>query len=366
MNFRPRFEPDWSVSPGATIRAIMASRNLLEADVSAQLDLDLEDLSDLIEGRKAIDQRMADRLAEVLGTSPKFWLRREESFRQARSPARGEDLAGERSSFIANLPVSDMRKLGWISDYDRNTRNEAVLSFFEDEFGDWRRNGRDLLEAVAFRTSQTHAAVPAAVAAWLRQGVIQARQLPRKNWNADTLRRSLDSIRILSREKNPTVFFPKLVEIGLQAGVSVVCVRTPKGCRASGATHFAPDGTPIIQLSFRYRSDDHFWFTVFHEIGHLILHHNSPMFVEGIDCLASDEEAEADKFAQNTLIPPSSQHEISEIGRDFKKIMRFARRCGISAGIVVGQMQKRNLLRYDEMNFLKTRYDWSQVKPFTP
>jgi HTH-type transcriptional regulator/antitoxin HigA len=180
MSDRSAFERDWRVPPGETVRAIMASRQMLDGDVSAQLDLTLEGLADLICGRIAIDLELADRLAEVFGPSSRFWLTRETLYRQPPQATPPGDLAGEQSAFIARLPVADMRKLGWIDAYDRTSRRDIVLRFFEDDHGDWRRNGRDLLEAVAFRTSPSHAADPAAVAAWLRQGLRQARSLARQ------------------------------------------------------------------------------------------------------------------------------------------------------------------------------------------
>lgn len=365
MSDRSAFERDWRVSPGETVRAIMASREMLDGDVSARLDLTPEGLADLISGRIAIDRDLADRLAEVFGASSRFWLTRETLYRKAAQATPPEDLAAEQYAFIARLPVAAMRKLDWIDAYDRTSRQDMVLRFFEDDYGDWRRNGRDILEAVAFRTSPSHVADPAAVAAWLRQGVRQARSLSCSDWNPDGLVQALDDIRALTRLKNPSVFFPQLVDLGQRYGVAIVCVRTPAGCRASGATHFASWGVPIVQLSFRYRSDDHFWFTVFHEIGHLLLHRASPMFVEGSDYIAGEEESEADTFAQDTLIRPHFQDEFLNLGRDFKRVMRFAKRAGISPGIVVGQMQKRGLIRYDQLNFLKTRYDWSEVADVT-
>lgn len=364
MSDRSAFERDWRAPPGATIRAIMASRGMLDGDVSAKLDLTPEDLTELINGQAVIDRDLADRLAAAFGPSARFWLAREMLYRHPPQPTPPEGWAEERTAFIARLPVADMRKLGWIDAYDRTSRQEVVLRFFEDDYGDWRRNGRDILEAVAFRTSPSHVADPAAVAAWLRQGIRQARNLHCADWNPGGLVQALVAIRALTREKNPRTFFPKLVDLGQQCGVAIVCVRTPSGCRASGATHFSPWGVPIIQLSFRYRSDDHFWFTVFHEIGHLLLHRDSPMFVEGVDYISGQEEAEADAFAQDTLIENNIQDDMLSLGSDFKKVMRFAKRAGVSPGIVVGQMQKRGLVRYDQLNFLKTRYNWSQVEDF--
>lgn len=360
------FDHDWRVPPGATVQDIMASRDLLSGDVSAQLDLSIDDFEGLLNGSMSIDAGLALRLADVLGPKPAFWLKREEIFRRRGGSSDPEALEDSKAAFLKMLPLRDMKAFGWLSEDDGLTRTEAALRFFEDDYGDWRRNGRDLLQAVAFRTSKTMEANSAAVAAWLRQGVVQSNAVKCDGWSPQKLAEAVADIRPLTRLSAPATFFPKLVEIGQRAGVAIVFVRTPSGCRASGATHFSPSGTPIIQLSFRYRADDHFWFTVMHEIGHLVLHPASPMFVEGAEFVSGEEEAEADRFAQDTLIPPAMQTELLGLGRDFKKVMRFAKRAGVSPGVVVGQMQKRGLIRYDQLNFLKTRYDWSELKVANP
>jgi HTH-type transcriptional regulator/antitoxin HigA len=365
MNDRSLFERDWLVSPGTTVQDIMSSRQMLHGDVSAQLDLTLEGLEELIGGRMAIDQDLASRLAGLFGPSALFWIKREKLFRQPPNPC-AESLPVAQAEFLDQLPLRDMTAFGWLAPYDRASKRDAALSFFEDDYGDWRRNGRDVLEAVAFRTSVAHETNAAAVAAWLRQGVIQAQALECSNWDRPALADAVSQMKVLTRIKEPELFFPKLVELGRSVGVAIVFVRTPTGCRASGATHFSTSGTPIVQLSFRYRSDDHFWFTVFHEIGHLILHASSPMFVEGGDYISGEEEAQADRFAQDALIAPELQGELPGLGKDFKKVMRFAKRAGVSPGIVVGQMQKRGLVRYDQLNFLKVRYDWSQMRTVSP
>lgn len=362
MTDRSSFERDWRVSPGATVRDIMSSREMLHGDVSAQLDLTLEGLSDLIDGSLPIDHDLASRLADLFGPSAPFWIKRDDLFRNPSPSSSPDSLALEQMKFLDQLPLRDMKAFGWLAAYENGSKRDAALSFFEDDYGDWRRNGRDILEAVAFRTSAAHQTNPAAVAAWLRQGAIQARGVECSEWEPSALAAVVGSIKPLTRIKDPAVFFPKLVDLGRAAGVAIVFVRTPTGCRASGATHFSSSGTPIIQLSLRYRSDDHFWFTVLHEFGHLILHASSPMFVEGSDYISGEEEAEADAFAQNALICPELQGELSGLGKDFKKVLRFAKRAGVSAGVVVGQMQKRELIRYDQLNFLKVRYDWSQMK----
>ena len=114
-------------------------------------------------------------------------------------------------------------------------------------------------------------------------------------------------------------------------------------------------------LSFRYLSDDHFWFTFFHEAAHLILHREKYIFLEGDDRLSSDEEEEANKFAADTLIPPEFQAEMMSLPAETRAVMRFARKVGVSRGIVVGQLQHRGLLRRNQLNNLKHRYTWSEA-----
>src|SRR4029077_16981261 len=132
-----------------------------------------------------------------------------------------------------------------------------------------------------FKTSPTFESDPGAVAAWLRQGEIEASEISCEKWDRDRFRHELSAIRKLTREKNPCVFLPELIQRCSACGVAVVVLRAPTKCRASGASRFLSTGTALMMLSFRYLSDDHFWFAFFHEAGHLLLHSDNSIFLEG-------------------------------------------------------------------------------------
>jgi hypothetical protein len=117
----------------------------------------------------------------------------------------------------------------------------------------------------------------------------------------------------------------------------------------------------MVVLSFRYLSEDHFWFTFFHEVGHLLLHGRSFTFVD-IDTAATDErEREANAFAATTLVPAARQGDMAMLGARSQHILRFAASIGLSPGIVVGQMQHQGLLGPGNLNFLKRRYTWDDI-----
>jgi Zn-dependent peptidase ImmA (M78 family) len=117
----------------------------------------------------------------------------------------------------------------------------------------------------------------------------------------------------------------------------------------------------MVILSFRYLSDDHFWFTFFHELGHLLLHKSSMTFVDGEPGISGDLEIEANEFAADSLIPPSRRDELMDLPASKEQIIRFAYSVGVSAGVVVGQMQHRDVLNPKQMNFLKRRFNWQQI-----
>ena len=231
----------------------------------------------------------------------------------------------------------------------------------------------------AFKTSRSFENRPSSVAAWLRQGEIEAASIETEHWNADGFLESLGSVRSLTPAKGPGQFIPKLQEVCARNGVAVVIIRSPSGCRASGATRFVGPTKAILQLSFRYLTDDHFWFTFFHEAGHLLLHGNQrffasvlgdtkPWILEGLsqDGAGDAEEEEANQFASSVLIPDRLRPELMALRANQRAIMRFAVRLGISPGMVVGQMQHQGQISFDQMNYLKRRFMWESGVSFQP
>jgi Zn-dependent peptidase ImmA (M78 family) len=114
-----------------------------------------------------------------------------------------------------------------------------------------------------------------------------------------------------------------------------------------------------MQLSFRYLVDDQFWFTVFHEIGHLLLHSQEALFLEGLELRNSRAEVEADEFAVNTLFAKVGVDALDRVEISKFDIARLAHKAGIAPGIVVGQLQARGRVPFKHFNFLKARYDWT-------
>jgi Zn-dependent peptidase ImmA (M78 family) len=119
-----------------------------------------------------------------------------------------------------------------------------------------------------------------------------------------------------------------------------------------------------MQLSLRYRTDDQFWFTFFHEAGHILLHDKRDVFLEGIAGLSGEsktKEEEADRFAADFLIPPQYTRSLQEIHTK-AQAKKLAEQLGISPGIVVGRIQHDGYITPALANYweLKRQFQWKK------
>jgi plasmid maintenance system antidote protein VapI/Zn-dependent peptidase ImmA (M78 family) len=355
------FAPDWLSPPGDTIATILEERGLSPSDLARKLRRSAADIANLLTGDAALTDEIASELSVAFGSTPEFWRKRESRYRRDLARLEQEASLPSNQAWLSRLPIKDMVEWGWITPARQPVRKVlACLQFFGVASAQaWRENYTDVLQAVAFRTSPTFKSEPEAVAAWLRQGEIEASSIKCQDWNPERFRDELTRIRSLTRQNNPDVFLPTLIEKCARCGVAVVVLRAPRKCRASGATRFLSPERPMLLLSFRYRADDHFWFTFFHEAGHLLLHGNKSIFIEGPEKQSSKEEDEANAFAETVLIPSQFQEEMYQLTANKIAVIRFARKVGVSRGIVVGQLQHYKVIGQRQLNDLKRRYSWS-------
>lgn len=356
-----QFTPDWVSPPGATIATILEERGATPTELAKWIERSTDDVENLLDGRAEITAEVARRLASVLGASETFWARREEQYRADLARLHQEAALPESIGWLSEIPLRDIERWGWIKPLTNPTAAAAAcLRFFGvPSVEAWREVYGETL-AAAYRTSPTFKSAPGAVAAWIRQGEIAASSIECGLWDPDRFRQELTGLRELTREKDPQEFLPELIKRCAACGVAVVVQRAPKLCRASGVVRFLCPSRPTILLSFRYLSDDHFWFTFFHEAGHLVLHGDRCIFLEGDDTLTTDEETEANEFAAEILIPAEFRAEMLRLPVDGRAVMRFARRVGVSPGIVVGQLQHYERFLPRQLNNLKRRFTWAE------
>ena len=358
------FQPNWFSKPGDTLAALMTRREVTPTFLAEMLGCDPATVRGLLTGTTSIDEHLASRLSRAVGGTACFWQKRQSTYERSLARAADAVSGDEGVAWLKRLPIRDMIASGWIEKFER--RDEAVKSclayFGVTDPDEWEQQYADLQSDAAFRTSPSFTSKLGAVSAWLRQGEIEAMMVPCDPWSPDGLRAQLDDLRRLTKATSLAYSLPRLRTACAAVGVAVVFLRAPTGCPASGAARFVSRDKAMVILSFRHRSDDHFWFTVFHEIGHLLLHERSATFIDGQATSSGQKETEANSFAAGVLIPASRQDELMRLRPRMQSVVRFAVSVGVSPGVVVGQMQHRGLIGPEQLNFLKRRYDWEDIE----
>jgi Zn-dependent peptidase ImmA (M78 family) len=229
-----------------------------------------------------------------------------------------------------------------------------LLKFFAvSSTAAWERQWRT--EAVAFRQSSAFVASPQAVSAWLRIGELEAARVKCASFDAAKLERALPQIRQMTRSA-VSMILDDLTKLLQDCGVALILTRELKGTHLSGATKWLSSDKVLLQLSLRHRRDDQFWFSLFHELGHILRGGKRQAYLDSADESGwrDQDEEEADQFARTQLIAEDDYRRLfltPDLSRE--QVREFARQVGVSPGIVVGRLQRDGRIGPAEMNDLK-------------
>ncbi|MEO8084456.1 MAG: helix-turn-helix domain-containing protein [Ardenticatenales bacterium] len=352
------YAPDVASPPGETLLDLLDERGLSQSDLAERTARPLKTINEIINGKAAITPQTAVQLERVLGVPARFWLNREARYREHAARLEGNRSLDDQDGWLAELPIAEMLRLEWIE--RAATRREQVavcLAFFGvNTVAAWRTVYAQ--RQASFRRSAAFAVNEGAVAAWLRQGEREAARLRCAPYDRTRFRALLDRLRALTIEREPPTFVPRLQDECAKAGVAVVFVPAPHGTGASGAARWLRSDRALIQLSLRYRTNDHLWFTFFHEAGHILLHNKRSGYLDGDGSEGAEEEA-ANRFAADVLIPPAAARRLTALAKSEAAVKTFAHEVGVAPGIVVGRMQHDGLLPYgSRLNRLKVSYTW--------
>lgn len=356
------FCPDVVFPPGDTLQETLEFIGMTQIELAERLGRPEKTISEIIKGKTAITPGTALQLERVLGVPAEFWQNLEQEYRIYKARMCESKALEEQTGWLDSVPVKEMIHLGWIpSTANKTDQLRSVLQFFGMASTDSWTNWYAAPQA-AYRKSRAFESNPGAVAAWLRAGEIEAQKIQSAPFVRQSFEEALAVIRGLTREK-PEMFVPKMKSLCSDAGVVVVFTRDLPKTRVCGAARWLTKDKALIQLGLRYKTDDHLWFTFFHEAGHILLHGKKEIFVEEVDPEKEEYEQEADSFAANCLIPAKHYRRLLGLkgtnGFRESVVRAFAEEIGIAPGIVVGRLQYDKFIPFTHLNSLKAHYQWA-------
>ena len=313
---------------------MLAHLHLSQADLASRSGISTKHINQIIQGQSPITYETALVLERVAGTPASIWNRLEattgkRSYATVKSNLPPTTTPGSTTSLRkpSAMPVTCPPRPAGASSIKPRLRSLGIA-----DIGAWNRVWRK-----PFASSNGPAPSPATlatVATWLRIGEIEARELAAEPFSKDKFRAALRQIRALTRKRD---FLSDLQYLCAAAGVVVIYVPEVDRCRISGAAWWATPNRAVIQLSDRYKSDDQFWFSFFHEAAHVLLH--SKKQTSHIDDGSEDDtaEEEANQFAAYTLVSQRDQVRLATL-TTIADVKSFAADIGVSEGVVVGRL----------------------------
>lgn len=358
---------DWAVAPGETLRVRLEEIDMTQAELARRTSLTPKHINQIVRGSASVSADVAQRLEMVTGTPADWWLRLEVRYQERLQQLEQRETFRDLIPWMRRMPIKHLVARGYLRDgkVDDVDRVGELLRFF----GVANKPTFDALMGsvvLRFRQSTAYSVDEGAVAVWLRLGELAAREHPAPAFRPKALRAALPQLRALTQRPIREAL-QEVVALATNVGLRVVFVEDIPGTRAYGVTRWLSASEPVIQLSLRGRTDDKLWETLFHELGHVLLHGHAELFVESDDAADSDdvadvsvqssqalpvEERQAQDFAYDLLIPPTRAKELADLHTP-EDVLDFAEQIGVAPSVIVSRLQHVGLWEHSAGSRLK-------------
>lgn len=344
-----QYTPETVSHPGKTLQEKLFELKMGPKEFAIRTGKPEKTISQIISGESSITMDMAVLFESVLHIPSKFWINRQSNYDEAVARLKRKEVLTESLEWAAHFPYPEMAKMGWVkATRQMEEKIEELFSFFSianpKAFDDYYFKEKLKLN---FRMSLSATQKPFSCAAWLRRGELQASEMSNVSYDKKRFEESLHDIKNLMAE-HPDNFFEQLQKICLSSGVKIVYTPCLPGAAVNGSSRWIGD-TPIIQMSARYKQNDIFWFTFFHEACHILKHGKKHVSIETVDYDEEEikEEKEADEFAIKWTFSRIEELEVLH-SRPLSEddILRFAKKFNTHPALIIGRFHHKKLLPY--------------------
>ena len=356
------YRPDYAVPPGSVLKEYLEARGFSNAEFARRCGRSAKLISEILSGKAPVEPETALQFERVLGMDARIWLGIEADYQlHQRRTAEAED--GEAAAWAEHFPVRELAKRGVMEGAARTSKHAPQLLAFFGVASVEAWHTKYSVANVAYRHSPTFESDKHALATWLRLAELSATEQPCADFREPAFKQALAHVRTLTSESAPESLH-NARRLCNDAGVALSLVKPLPKTHLSGAAWWHSPRRPIIALSAHHRTDDHLWFSFFHEAAHILLHSRKSIFVDGTSSTEDEVELEADEWAANFLVPRKEWQRLV-IDGEFTdvKIRQFAKEQGIAPGILVGRLQNQKLLPWNRLNNIKVALKWTDEWP---
>lgn len=323
--------------PGEYVKQELDKIGWQQQDLASVMDVSMKHVSEILNKKKGITFETASLLSQALGYTVEYWVQLDTIYRQyvkSQKEAKKRSVIEDRAYIYLRMPILEMQKRGWIK------KGKTIEDLKKEVLRFWTISSMDLnfmesLPKPAYRTGvrpYNHYFA----SCWFHRAKSIAESKKAKPYKRDELVQLVDTIGQYLRGLDKISSFIQALE---NAGVVFFVLPHLKQTYNNGAAFMIGDNKPVIVLTMRFDRIDHFWFTILHELAH-VLFHSEQLKVGLIDSENTDSneiEKEADAKANEWLNGPKIlSHFVEGSFVSDMEIRRIAKTLGMHPSIVRG------------------------------
>ncbi len=340
------FQPDIAIHPGVSLEETLEAFGMSQAELAKRTGLTPKTINEIVQGKNPITPETAIKLASVFGMSASYWNNKERRYQETLAHLKMQEELENAKGFLKKFSAYKyLQNMGLVPETkEPKEKVQALLSFFGVSSLDYIQE----TQAVAFRKMTKSNVDTLALAAWLRAGEIRGAEIQTEQFDKEKLVKSIPKLRQLSTKK-PEEYGIEIRNLLASCGIAVVYMPYFENTHIHGATRWLTSDKALIQLSLLYKWEDIFWFSLFHELGHIIKHGKREEFLEfknDDNKTGVKKEEEADEFAQKTLIPEGALSTM--LGISTSTIRELATKINVAPSIVAGRIAHELYARGDK------------------
>ena len=330
--------------PGETLQDELDERGITQTEFAEIIDRPTRTVNEIINGKRAVTPETAQAIAAALGTSPEMWLKMQASydvFELAKKENKTDEVK-ERAVLYEIFPVSDLIRRGYLPAKKTVAEIKSKLAdLLEipnlDSFDQY-------VSPACHRTSTVGDIKEQYLKTWVLLGRRKAEKIKVGKFDAEKLEAFAPTIKkhsfVNGGEK-------KLIEELEKMGVRIVFLPHFVKTRVDGAVTWV-EGKPIVIMSLRYDRIDNFYFTLLHEIGHIIKHPEQDFQDDLTNRVDSKQEKEADAFASKALGLEGVNERLSKVNITAVHLTKLSKENEVHVGLLIGHLQHQNILSYHQ------------------
>ena len=355
--------------PGELIEETLETIGMSQAELGERIGKSAKFVNELIKGKAHITSNTAQALERVIGYTAKGWLNLDRVYQDELMEIEQMEYANECKDWVSNFPLKFMKENGILSNIkDKQSLFSEILSFFRVKSpNEYNQIYNEV--SIAFKIELKHTKDPQAIAVWLRLGELHAEKIETlKDYNKKKLVKAIPEIKRISY-KMEDGWHNELRNILAECGIALSYTPMIKKAPIYGAARWIKNkSVPLIQVTDRGKDANKFWFTFYHELGHIILHGKKDIFIEGdaatLDKLRMDEvkEHEADRYAEDNMFTNSQKRTLEDIlkGTVTKNlVLTLSEQMQVNQNFIIAKLRRMGTMEYNELTNMRVKVDFS-------